>query len=520
LSTRFGKYLLLRNLSVGGAIELYVAKQTGMEGFEKLVILKRLVEQHEQNRDLVDAFLNEARTAARLNHPNIVQVYDLGRVGNSFFIAMVAHTRPDAGGQPGGVVHRNICPHNVVLTYEGTVKIVDFGIAKTAMAPLTYAGVVKGSLAYMAPEQCQGQPVDGRADVFAVGVMLYELATGRSPFKRETDFLTIRAVTEEPLVPPRALKPALPEDFERIIVKALERDRERRYATAEAMQLELGAFLRRGQHETGNVVLARMMKELFSDKLARARAEAESGSYQSGSIDESLTVSIVAASLAREATPSPERQPADPSAEALRAVVDYSASVPAGGRPDPTTGVTKVEKPIDDGAVKTDVNRTVSREEALPSGSGTETAEPEPDQGRGEVTASGLDAVGMVGGASETPVEDDGQVTVAMSGSDVTGGAPGEDHEPRTSPEMVVVEDLSDRKRSVPYLRAVTTAPAPPAPTASRTATELPTVIIERTPPPMNTEAEVRMPRSTLLILGAVALVVLTGVGLLIGRLL
>jgi serine/threonine-protein kinase len=585
MTTRFGKYLLLHNLAVGGVVEVYLAKQTGMEGFEKLVLLKKLNEQQEQNRDVVEAFLNEARTAARLNHPNIVQVYDLGRVGNSFFIAMecvtgenlrgivkqsarqarrlpvhklanivsevlqglhFAHTRPDAGGQTGGVVHRNICPENVVVTYEGTIKIVDFGIAKSAMAPLTFAGVVKGSLAYMAPEQCQGQPVDGRADVFAVGAILYELCTGRAPFKRETDFLTIKAVTEDPLTMPRQLAPELPEDLERIIVRALERDRERRYATAEQMQLELGAFLRKGQFEIGNVAIAGMMKELFADKLARARTDAEAGgsSYPFSSIDESLTVSIVTASASAQKalTPAPAA-PARVTPAPRVAVVDFAAIVeqaypapPTGPtKPDPTTGVTKVEKPIDDGQVKTDVNRRVPREEL--SGTGTDTADSEPPEAhpaRGEVTATGVDAMAgvadvsgaLAGVAADRPAEDAATLTVVDPAALRTAAEP-DDGEPRTSPEMVVVESLPDRKRSVPALRAVALPPASPAASAAPPARpprpflapELPTVIIERTPPPLEGQ-RAGIPLRTLLLFGAVALVIVAGMGLLLGRLL
>jgi serine/threonine protein kinase len=576
MTTRFGKYLLLHNLAVGGVVEVYLAKQTGMEGFEKLVLLKKLNEQQEQNRDVVEAFLNEARTAARLNHPNIVQVYDLGRVGNAFFIAMecvtgenlrglirqsarqarrlpvhklanivsevlqglhFAHTRPDAGGQSGGIVHRNICPENVVVTYDGTIKIVDFGIARAAMAPLTFAGVVKGSLAYMAPEQCQGLPVDGRGDIFAVGAILYELCTGRAPFKRETDFLTLRAVTEDPLVMPRELRPELPEDLERIIVTALERDRDRRYATAEQMQLELGEFLRKGQFEIGNVAIAGMMKELFAEKLARARTFAEAGgSYPFSSIDESLTVSIVTASAQKSQTPGKTPLPAAPARVTpaprvavvdLAAIVEqaYPAPPPGPTKPDPITGVTKVEKPIDDGQVKTDVNRRVPREE-LP-GTSTDGADSDPRPVRGEITTTGVDAMADVGGAVERPAEDEGTVTVVDPAALTTAAEP-DDGEPRTSPEMVVVQSLPDRKNTVPVLRVAQVAQAASASSVSSAAParspgfpapELPTVIIERTPPPQPSQ-DGGIPLRTLLLFGAVALVIVAGMGLLLGRLL
>jgi serine/threonine protein kinase len=312
VSTRFGKYILLHQLAVGGMAEIYLAKQTGLEGFEKLVVLKKILSTMTEQREFVEMFVNEARIAARLNHPQIVQIYDLGRVKNSYFIAMeyvhgedlraiskasskrgaplpfwhvarvigellqglhFAHTRTDGRGQPMCIVHRDVSPQNILVSYEGTVKIVDFGIAKATLTPLTMAGVIKGKYAYMSPEQCRGEPLDGRADLFSAGIILYELCTGQRLFKRATDFATLMAVKEAAIAPPRSLRSDIAPELDRIILKALERDLSKRYATAQEMQLDLEEFLRKGQYQTGNVALSTLMRELFTDKLA-AQAEA------------------------------------------------------------------------------------------------------------------------------------------------------------------------------------------------------------------------------------------------------
>ena len=203
-TTQFGKYALQRKLAEGGMAEIFLAKQTGMEGFEKLVVVKRILPQLCSDDSFVKMFLNEARVAARLNHPNVVQIFDLGKLGEQYFIAMeyvhgedlrsvireatdadkrpslglacrvvantlaglhYAHTRVGADGKPLGLVHRDVSPQNVLITFEGAIKLVDFGIAKATRAidaAQTQAGLLKGKYAYMSPEQARGQGVDAR----------------------------------------------------------------------------------------------------------------------------------------------------------------------------------------------------------------------------------------------------------------------------------------------------------------------------------------------------------------------
>jgi serine/threonine-protein kinase len=287
--------------------ELYLAKQAGLEGFEKLVVVKKILPHMSGEQDFVKMFVNEARVAARLNHPNIVQIYDLGKVDDSYFIAMeyihgedlrsiakqidmkharipiehtckiladacaalhYAHTRTDGSGQPLGLVHRDVSPQNIILTYDGNVKLVDFGIAKaTAVAAETVAGLLKGKYAYMSPEQCRGQKIDARTDVWAIGVLLWEFLCWKRLFKRDAEFATLRAVVEEPIPPPREVRKEIPIDIDRVCTRALERNLEKRYPTAQAMQEDLEAAIRRHNWKTGSIGLAKWMGELFADKL-------------------------------------------------------------------------------------------------------------------------------------------------------------------------------------------------------------------------------------------------------------
>ena len=214
----YGEYQLIKKLATGGMAQIYLARQQGLEGFEKLLVVKRILPHLAENEDFIKMFLDEARIAARLNHPNIVQIFNLGSQDDTFFIAMeyihgedvrrvwkradqagkdlpvpmvcriimdaaagldYAHKKTDQVGKPLGIVHRDISPQNILVTFEGGVKVVDFGIAKAAdQATVTKSGVLKGKYSYMSPEQASGQKIDHRTDIFALGTVLYELLTG------------------------------------------------------------------------------------------------------------------------------------------------------------------------------------------------------------------------------------------------------------------------------------------------------------------------------------------------------
>jgi serine/threonine protein kinase len=241
---RLGKYQLLRKLATGGMAEVFLAKTDGPMGFEKLLVIKRILPHLAEDPQFVEMFLGEAKLAAQLNHPNLVQIFDFGRAEGSYFIAMeyidgptvrlllarsrdvqravpfpiaarivssaseglaYAHDFQDLGtGQPLHLIHRDVSPDNILIGRSGAVKLVDFGIAKaTGQSHQTQAGTVKGKVAYMAPEQLRGEPLDRRVDLYGLGIVLYELCTGRLPYEADSDASMVRAVLYERPIPAR-----------------------------------------------------------------------------------------------------------------------------------------------------------------------------------------------------------------------------------------------------------------------------------------------------------------------------
>jgi len=304
----YGNYQLIKRLAMGGMAQIYLARQQGPEGFEKLLVVKRILPHLAENEEFVRMFLDEARIAARLNHPNIVQIFNLGAQDDSFFIAMeyihgddlrkvfkraermgqempvplvcrviteacagldYAHKKTDPNGKPLGIVHRDISPQNILLTFEGRVKIVDFGIAKAAdQATVTRSGVLKGKYSYMSPEQAAAQRLDGRSDIFALGIIFYELLTGTRLFKRSTDMATLQAVSDCQVTPPSQVNPKLPADLDPIVMKALARKPEDRYGEALQLQLALEDWLVSHQLPSSSAHLAAFMQELYAERLA------------------------------------------------------------------------------------------------------------------------------------------------------------------------------------------------------------------------------------------------------------
>src|SRR5215468_860759 len=276
-----GKYRVLVELGQGGTVIVYLAVARGPSGFNKLVVLKALKKNLANDPEFRNMFLNEARLAARLNHPNIVQTNEVaedegvpvivmeylegqplsnilirGRTGALSLAAHLriitdslaglhyAHEVTDFDGTPLGVVHRDMTPHNVFVTFEGQVKVLDFGIAKLGTSMIeTQAGVIKGKLRYMPPEQISGEAIDRRADIYAVGVMLWEAAAGERLWKGHSDATIMNRVLNGEIPSPREKKPEIPEELERICMKALAADRNNRYPTAADLESDLEALL-------------------------------------------------------------------------------------------------------------------------------------------------------------------------------------------------------------------------------------------------------------------------------------
>ena len=311
-----GKYELLKQLAVGGMAEIYLARQSGPEGFAKLVVIKRILPHLASQERFVNMFLDEARVAASFNHPNIVQIFDLGQQDDAFYIAMefipgediksivrrcaqnhrkipiehivkifsgvldglhFAHNQKNLDGEGVGVIHRDVSPHNIIVSFQGGVKLVDFGIAKArSEISTTIPGRIKGKHAYMSPEQVRGEDLDGRSDIFAVGIVMYELLSWSRLFKRKHHMDTLRAVVNAPIRPLRKLNPNVDEELERIVLKALERDKSKRYETAQQMQIELEDYLLKAGLRSNSVLLGKFVSELFEDKLqAREKALTE-----------------------------------------------------------------------------------------------------------------------------------------------------------------------------------------------------------------------------------------------------
>ncbi len=339
---QFGKYTLLKKLATGGMAEIFLARQAGMGGFEKDVVVKRLLPEHAANQELVSMFLDEARIAANLTHPNIAQIFDLGTQGDAYYIAMeyvhgvdlrrlcsqgiaegnylpvnhavriiaevcdslaYAHARTDDQGRPLGIVHRDVSPTNVLVTFEGGVKLVDFGIAKAAnKVSVTRAGQIKGKFGYMSPEQVRGGDIDARSDIFAVGINLYEITLGRRLFRGDSELETMRAIEECSIQRPREVDPNYPESLERIVMRALARDPGDRYASARDVQMALEDYLAEAGLRSTAGMLAEYMRHLFREQLEIEAQEAPAL--------RALARSFVAAEP--EVADAPEARPAAP----------------------------------------------------------------------------------------------------------------------------------------------------------------------------------------------------------------
>jgi len=340
-ATRFGKYDLLALLATGGMAEIWLARVSGMAGFEKLVVIKRLLDKLAVDNEYVEMFLDEARINARLTHSNIVQVLELGQVEGKYFMAMefvpglsvsqvgkratkllgdvpqevacgivaqacsglhYAHEKTMPDGKPLNIIHRDVSPQNLILTYEGLVKVLDFGIAKADQRESqTRTGLVKGKFSYMSPEQCLGSALDRRSDVFALGIVLFELCTARRLFKRGSTYETYTAITTADVPPPRRLNAKVPEAVEAVILRALARQPADRYPTADAMLDALEEAMRKGNLRGSATDLARFMNETFKAEEAEQRRLISQAQRGELGVGEAVQVTPVAAAAAAEA---------------------------------------------------------------------------------------------------------------------------------------------------------------------------------------------------------------------------
>lgn len=308
--TAFGKYFLLKKIAAGGMGEILLAKLKGPEGFEKLLVIKRILQHHVENQEFLDMFFAEARVAAQLTHSNIVQIFDMGEIDDSYFIAMeyvhgkalrdvidrarqlgdyvhpghavemisklcsglsYAHNARDMSGTPLGIIHRDINPHNMLISYAGDLKIIDFGIAKSEMSMhQTETGTIKGKFVYMSPEQSAAEKLDKRSDIFAVGICLYETLTFVNPFAKANIVLSLDAIQRKDPPPPSQTNPRLA-CFDPIIQKALAKKPEDRYQDCSELRDDLQALLQSGAVPRPPQHLADYMHDLFEEQIEQEK---------------------------------------------------------------------------------------------------------------------------------------------------------------------------------------------------------------------------------------------------------
>ena len=304
---RFGQYILLEKVASGGMAELFKAKKIGIEGFERVLAIKRILPHLSSDEEFIDMFIAEAKLVARLSHKNIAQVYDFGKTDENYFIAMeyirgkdlrgifkrcegkniklpvalavfiarevasalsYAHRQKDSMGRKLNIIHRDVSPQNILVSYEGDVKVVDFGIAKAGTHSKTTTGVLKGKLSYMSPEQAWGKPIDHRSDIFSLGIVLYEMLTGERLFKGDTEINTLERVREAKVESfPSSINADLPSELDVKVLKALAKEVTDRYQDASGMEADLGDTLFKLSSPDPALSLKQFMHDLFQAEI-------------------------------------------------------------------------------------------------------------------------------------------------------------------------------------------------------------------------------------------------------------
>jgi serine/threonine protein kinase len=308
MAIAFGRYELLKKLAAGGMGQVFLARKKGV-GFEKLVVLKRILPHLVEDEEFFTMFLDEARLTARLNHPNVAQIFDVEAEAGQHLVVMeyvqgedvrriekrsraaavklpvgvicriiadaaagldYAHKARDDQGQPLGIVHRDISPQNVLVGFDGGVKLIDFGVAKAAgRAQHTATGVLKGKFPYMSPEQADGEEIDARSDIFALGIVMWELLCDKRLFKGDSDVMSQRLVKACQIPAPSAVDPSLPKGIDTIVLKALAKNRDDRYSDAAAFRLAIEDFTLETATPASSAHLAGFMQKLYADRIAQ-----------------------------------------------------------------------------------------------------------------------------------------------------------------------------------------------------------------------------------------------------------
>jgi eukaryotic-like serine/threonine-protein kinase len=358
----FGKFYLLQRLAMGGMAEIFRAKVAGAEGFEKELVVKRILPARSQDQGFIQMLVNEAKLTVQLTHNNIAQVYECGSIDGTYFIAMelvngvslkdmmvtfartgtpispeqsiylvlqllqgleYAHKKTDAAGKPLRVVHCDVSPDNALISWQGELKLLDFGIARAATGLSNYKeGMLMGKLGYVAPEQASlDRPWDHRVDVFASGIILYELLTKQKPFARAVDVESLIESRQGKVLPPSAIDERLPRELDAILLRALAADPDRRYPDARSFGDALVDVLFPTPHSSIQDLLGRQMHQVYAERIEKERA---------ARAHDALVMKVL-----RNA------------AEAQRAVYQPVASAEPGPRPEPSQDLPSVEIDVD-----------------------------------------------------------------------------------------------------------------------------------------------------------------------------
>ncbi len=308
-----GKFTLVEQIGEGGMARIFLARARGLGGFEKWVVVKQILPRLAEDADFIARFIQEARLTATLDHPNIAAVYEVDRDGDDYFYSMEyvrgrdlqkvmrrakqrerelslaeiiaivtglcaglhhAHTRLGPDGKPLGIVHRDVSPSNVLLSYEGAIKLADFGVAKARTGMVsTVAGTLRGKIAYMSPEQCRGEALDRRSDVYSVGALLWELLAGRRLHEGDSEIGLVQRIARGETPSLREHRPDSSPALERIVLAALTREPAKRYPSAHALQAALEDFAREHKLAVSSRTVAALMHELFAQEYEREQQE-------------------------------------------------------------------------------------------------------------------------------------------------------------------------------------------------------------------------------------------------------
>ena len=314
--TKFGKYTIIKKLASGGMADILLAGDLSPTGFGRFVVIKRALSQFSNNSEFKDMFKNEGKVACNLKHRNITPIYEFGELGNQFFLAMeyisgknlreffkrihstgvsasipniihiikevasglsYAHNAIDSNtGKPLKLIHRDVSPQNIMLSFDGEVKIIDFGIAKIADVNLTRAGHLKGKFSYMSPEQASGEVLDERTDIFCLGIILWELLTAERLFATKNEMSALKAIKLCSITPPKKINPEVSSNLNNIVMKALHKNRNLRYETAGEMERALTVFLNKNYPEYSHYDFISLIKKIYGKEIGREREQIKS----------------------------------------------------------------------------------------------------------------------------------------------------------------------------------------------------------------------------------------------------